>query len=39
VQIVFPVEIEVIAGGGEAEIRDATELVMRRAADKLNRLA
>lgn len=38
VQIVFPVEIEVIAGGGEAEIRDATELVMRRAADKLNRL-
>jgi hypothetical protein len=39
VQVVFPVEIEILAGGGEAEIRDATETAMRRAAARLNRLA
>lgn len=37
VQVVFPVEIEIIAGGGASEIRDATELVMRRTAEKLSR--
>jgi hypothetical protein len=39
VQVVFPVEIEIVAGGGEADIRDATELATRRAAVRLDRLA
>ncbi|MDK1376442.1 MULTISPECIES: hypothetical protein [unclassified Sinorhizobium] len=38
VQVVFPVEIEILAGGGEAEIRDSIETAMRRTAARLDRL-
>lgn len=35
VQVVFPVEIEIISGGGEADLRQMTGDTLRRAAARL----
>lgn len=38
VQVLFPVEIEIVAGGNEAELEEATARATRRAATRLDRL-